>query len=71
MGHEIKPDLSKIRRILFWDTNFDLIDWERNRTAIIQRLSERGNEVERAEIARFYGLERIDPVPITVGRKQS
>jgi hypothetical protein len=64
-----KPDFSKLRRILFWDTDFDLIDWERKRVAIIQRLSERGNEIERAEIARFYGLEKIDPIAINIGRK--
>jgi hypothetical protein len=23
-----RPDLSKIRKILFWDTSFDKIDWE-------------------------------------------
>lgn len=46
-----------IRRILFWDTDFDKIDWGRYRNAVIQRVVERGTETEKAEIIRFYGLE--------------
>lgn len=46
-----------IRRILFWDTDFDKIDWGRYRNAVIQRVMERGNESEKAEVIRFYKLE--------------
>ncbi len=49
-----RPD---IRRGLFWDSDFDNIDFGRYRNAIIQRVVERGNDEEKAEIARFYGLE--------------
>ena len=49
-----RPD---IRRGLFWDTDFDKIDFGRYRRGIIQRVLERGNEAEKAEIARFYGLK--------------
>ena len=48
-----RPD---IRRGLFWDTDFDKIDFGRYRRGIIQRVLERGNEAEKAEIARFYGM---------------
>jgi hypothetical protein len=40
---------------LFWDTNFDKIDWIAKKTAVIKRVFERGNEEEIQEIIRFYG----------------
>ncbi len=49
------PDLSKLRRGLFWDTDMNKIDWHRQRRAVIQRVFERGNSDEKAEITRFYG----------------
>lgn len=45
-----------IRRILFWDTDFDSIDWATSKESIISRVVERGTEDEIAEIARFYGM---------------
>lgn len=52
--------IPNIRKILFWDTDFDNIDWRRYRKAIIQRVLERGNETEIEEIIRFYGIERSE-----------
>jgi addiction module HigA family antidote len=49
------PNLSIIRKVLFWDTNFDKIDWIAKKTAVIKRVFERGNEEEIQEIIRFYG----------------
>lgn len=45
-----------IRRILFWDTDFDKIDWGRYKKYVVERVMERGNEHEKREIMRFYGL---------------
>lgn len=56
------PDLSKIRKILFWDTSFDKIDWEKHKRSIIKRVFERGNEEEKNEIKKFYGEELINSV---------
>jgi antitoxin HigA-1 len=53
--HTQKPNLRKIRPILFWDTAMDKIDWERQKKAVIKRVFERGNEQEKREITRFYG----------------
>jgi antitoxin HigA-1 len=53
------PDLSKLRRGLFWDTEIDKIDWHRQRRSVIQRVFERGNKEEKAEITRFYGDPEI------------
>ena len=46
-----------IRRVLFWDTDFDNIDWGHYRSAVIERVLERGNEEEKKEIARYYGIK--------------
>ncbi len=49
-----RPDISKI---LFWDVDFDSIEWGYRKEWVIGRVMERGNDSEKAEIARFYGLE--------------
>lgn len=59
-GKSHHPDLSKLRKILFWDTKMEKIDWEIHKTAVINRVFERGNATERDEILRFYGREAVD-----------
>jgi antitoxin HigA-1 len=54
-----KPDLTKIRAALFWDTKIENINWQKQKKAIIQRVFERGNELEKQEIERFYGKEVV------------
>ncbi len=54
-----KPDLSKIRNILFWDTDINSIDWDKQKKAIVRRFFERGNEEEIKEIISFYGKDII------------
>jgi plasmid maintenance system antidote protein VapI len=54
-----KPNLSVLRKTLFWDTEFDKIDWTRNYKAVIKRVFERGNEIEKNEIINFYGKDKI------------
>ena len=49
-----------IRRMLFWDTDFDKIDWGRSKESILERVMERGDENEKQEIARFYGMDRAE-----------
>ncbi|OOQ58226.1 helix-turn-helix transcriptional regulator [Mucilaginibacter pedocola] len=56
------PDLTILRRILFWDTAIEKIDWHKHQRAVIKRVFERGNEEERAEIIRFYGEEGVAAV---------
>ncbi|MBC9931215.1 helix-turn-helix transcriptional regulator [Chitinophaga qingshengii] len=57
---DIHPDLSKLRPILFWDTKIETIDWQQMKRAVIQRVFERGNETEKAEIIRFYGRDIVE-----------
>ena len=56
---QITPNLSILRKSLFWDTDSNKIDWSKQYKAVIQRVFERGNEIEREEIIRFYGQEKI------------
>lgn len=46
-----------VRTILFWDTDFKTIDWEKNKYAVIKRVLERGNDKEIEEIAKYYNIE--------------
>jgi len=60
INHGHHPDLSKLRKILFWDTELDKIDWQQQGNAVIRRVWERGNESEKKELRNFYGEERIN-----------
>jgi antitoxin HigA-1 len=57
-----KPNLSIFRKSLFWDTDISKINWDKQYKAIIERVYERGNELEKSEIVAFYGLARINKV---------
>lgn len=61
------PDLSKLRRVLFWDTKMENINWEKQKIAVIKRVFERGNDIEKNEIIRFYGIKTIDDIMKTNG----
>lgn len=50
----------KLRPSLFWDTDFDNIDWGRYQKAVIHRVLEKGNEAEKREISRFYSIPYHD-----------
>jgi addiction module HigA family antidote len=56
------PDFSIIRKILFWDTDVDKIDWEKYYKYVINRVFERGNDEEKKEMLRFYGEEKIKEI---------
>lgn len=57
-----RTDLPQLRPVLFWDTKIDTIDWEKQKKAIIKRVFERGNEMEKKEIIRFYGAKTVDAI---------
>lgn len=56
------PNLRKFRKVLFWDTEFNKLDWEKQKSAIIRRIFERGNETEIKEIICFYGHKEIKKI---------
>lgn len=54
-----QPNMNKFRKVIFWDTTFDKIDWDKHKRAIIQRILERGNGTEINEMISFYGRDAI------------
>ena len=61
------PDLTKLRRVVFWDTKMENINWERQKKAVIKRVFERGNDIEKNEIISFYGIKTINDIMKTHG----
>jgi plasmid maintenance system antidote protein VapI len=68
MEKAIRPDLSLLRPAIFWDTDLQKIDWKRQKRAVIERVWERGNEREKAEMKRLYGEQEIESVLKTIRR---
>ena len=58
---EIKntPNINNIRKVIFWDTDINKIDWDKNINSIVKRILERGNQKEINEIISFYGRKVI------------
>ena len=56
------PDFTKLRRVLFWDTKMENINWEKQKNAVIKRVFERGNDIEKNEIISFYGIKNVDDI---------
>ena len=49
-------EVPHIRKSLFWDADFDKINWGKYKDAVIKRVLERGSEDEIDEINRYYDL---------------
>lgn len=60
--YHLHPDLSILRKVLFWDTDINKIDWQKQYKAVIQRVFERGNDQEKKEIISFYGEKKVKTV---------
>ena len=60
--NKLRTDLPQLRPVLFWDTKINTIDWDKQKKAIIKRVFERGNEMEKKEIIRFYGVQTVDAI---------
>lgn len=50
------PTPPRIRKSLFWDADFGMINWGKYKETVIKRVLERGSEEELKEINRFYGI---------------
>jgi antitoxin HigA-1 len=66
--YSLHPDFTKLRRVLFWDTKMENIDWEKQKKAVIKRVFERGDEIEKEEIVRFYGQVKVNNILKTDGK---
>jgi hypothetical protein len=49
----------KLSKTLFWDVDFEQIDYDRRARYVIERVVMYGNWDEWQEIKRYYGLEKI------------
>lgn len=56
---KVPAQVSKLRPVLFWDTDIDKIDWEHNAEAVIKRVFERGNHEEQEAIMELYGEKMV------------
>jgi len=56
------PNLTILRKSLFWDTDIDRIDWEKQAKAVIDRVYERGDRDEKEEITRYYGKAKVEAI---------
>ena len=54
--HSLYKGIPRIRKSLFWDVDFDTINWGKYKTSVVKRVLERGNKEEIEEIMRFYNL---------------
>ncbi|NMA73846.1 MAG: HigA family addiction module antidote protein [Bacteroidales bacterium] len=52
----IYTEAPHIRKSLFWDADFNKINWAKYRNAVIKRVFERGSKDEIEEITRYYNL---------------
>ncbi len=52
----IYTEAPHIRRSLFWDADFNKINWAKYKNAVIKRVFERGSKDEIEEITRYYNL---------------
>ncbi len=50
----VKPDFSRFKKSLFWDTNVETIDWLRQKTSVMNRVEEYGSAAEKAYFNEFY-----------------
>jgi len=69
-SRELYRTSPNLRRSLFWDTDFDNIDWDRYKKAVIHRVLEKGNESEKREISRFYSIPIKDLPNYTLSEKK-
>ncbi len=54
-----EPGIPTLRRSLFWDVDFNGIQWGKNYRFVIERVLERGTFDEWQEIKWYYGMEKI------------
>jgi hypothetical protein len=49
----------KLSKVIFWDTNYDRINWEEKARYVIARVLMYGTIEDWKAIKAYYGLERI------------
>lgn len=54
--------IDKFSQVIFWDTDPQSIDMERNAPYVVQRVLECGNKSDWCALREYYGLTRIAEV---------
>lgn len=49
----------ELSRSLFWDTDYDKLDWEKNARFIVERVLQMGNVEDFRQIKRYYGKKKL------------
>ncbi len=52
----MKMELSKV---LFWDVDYDTIDWEKHAPYVVERIITRGTLEDFREIKNYYGKSKL------------
>lgn len=52
-------------RRIFWDVNFDTIDYDKSAKFVIERVFERGDVDDIRQCRRYYGDQKISEILIT------
>ncbi len=48
-----------LHKRLFWDTDFDTIDYDKSYQSVIERVFERGDVEDIRQVRRYYGDEKV------------
>lgn len=64
------PNISIFRKVVFWDTDIQKLDWNTNKKAIIKRVLERGNATEIKEMLSFYGAAEVKKLVKELGQSR-
>ena len=56
MSEKMKPLIAKR---IFWDVNFELIDYDAKANFVIERVFERGDVEDIRQCRRYYGDEKV------------
>ena len=57
-----KPDKPILNKRIFWDVNFEAIDYDAKSSFVIERVFERGDVDDIGQVRRYYGDEIVTEV---------
>ncbi len=61
----MKMDKPILAKRIFWDTNFENLDYDKNYRSIIERVFDRGDIDDIRQVRRYYGDEKVIEVLTT------
>jgi len=52
----------ELRKSLFWDTDYDKLDWDKHISYVVSRVLQRGTLEDFRNIVAYYGKEKLREV---------